>query len=166
MKKILSFLLVFTLMFLSVCIFASCDTKDSVPTNSSSKKRIELTVENFKQYFTVEVDANVTEIENKGFHANGISVPSSYTGKADIDLKVFLNQPAATHQVSVTINVQSRRTGWEENTIKLNLDSGGRAEKQLTLSTLDGESSLFKGQYSDSGFSGYIVEVSGYIVLD
>ena len=162
MKKILSFLLVFTLMFSFVCIFASCDAKDSV----AAKKRVELTVGNFKRYFTVDLNTDVTEIERKGFYKNGISVPSSYVGEANIDLKVFLNQPAATYQVSVTLRVQSSRTGWEEDTIQLNLDSEGRAERKLTLSTLEGESSLFEGQYSGANFLGGVVGVSGYIELE
>lgn len=160
MRKIA--LLLSIIIILAYCtLLSGCHSK-SDQNESNTAKEITLTKDNFKNYFTIEVDSNVTTTKHGDSYVLGVYVPATYSAVADVNVNVFSNVPIDSYNVKVTLEIKTGYVYWNTKTVTLNISSNGSASKKLTITTSDAQTIFFESD-CNRNFYASIVSVEGTI---
>ena len=155
-------LLLTIIMLFTCCLSLSSCNLDSNQTNSNQTNEITLTKDNFKDYFTIEVDTDINTTKHGDIYQHGIFIPPFYSAVADVDVNVFASRPVDAYNVKVTLEVKTSSIYWNKQTITLYLSSNGSANKNLTITTSDSKTILFEYDCNKE-FYASIVSVEGTI---
>lgn len=161
MKKIALFL---SIIMIFGCCFSitACDSSTASNNNSSERQEIVLTKDNFKDYFTIEVDSDIDITKHGDTYILGVYVAPTYSAVADVDVNVFASSPLESYNVVLTLEVKTGYVYWNTKTITLNLTSNGSAQKNVTVTTSD-EKDIYFEMDCNKEFYASIVSVEGTI---
>lgn len=160
--KILALILTLSMLFgCCVCITGCGSNNDNA---SNEPQEIALTKDNFKNYFTIDIDSDIDITKHGGNYVLGVYVYPTYTASADIDVSVFTSVPLESYNVSVTLKIYAGKVYWNDKTISMNLSSSGSSNKSITLTTSDSKEILLESDCNTS-FYASVVSVEGTIKL-
>ena len=156
MKKLVK---VISLITVLVCLLTACGGNQ----NNNGSSKITLSTDNFKEYFTIDVDSDIDITKHGGNTILGVYVTPTYTAVADVDVNVFAKVPLDSYDVKVTLEITTGYVYWNSQTVVLNLSSLGSAKKSITISTSSAKEILFESDCKKD-FYARVKNVEGSII--
>ena len=156
MKKLVK---VISLITGLVCLLTACGGNQ----NNNGSSKITLSTDNFKEYFTIDVDSDIDITKHGGNTILGVYVTPTYTAVADVDVNVFAKVPLDSYDVKVTLEITTGYVYWNSQTVVLNLSSSGSAKKSITISTSSAKEILFEADCKKD-FYARVKSVEGSII--
>ena len=166
MKRFFAYLLLITILFIFYACTASNNGSD-VTNKSPVKEKVEITAENFKEYFEVKPVTDYINVNKKGgYNVLGVYVPEYFTADAAFTVKIYPIKTFEIDSVSVDLHVFDYGSYFDiDKNVTVNISAVGETStNQFTTST---KKNYYDEHFFDGLEFGSIVEgASGTISID
>lgn len=155
--------IIISLMLMVLLLLCSCGAASP----SSSKETVEITAENFKDYFEVKAVTDYINVNKKGgYTVVGVYIPESFSADAAFTVKIYPIKSFDIDSVSVELNVfdAGRYFDIDEYTTVNVSAVGETSTRQFTTST---KKDFYNEHFFDNlTFVAVVEEASGTITIN